>query len=233
MAHKLLLVEDEDTLAMIVSETLASEGFEVTVARNGLEGVEAFRRTRPDVIVADVMMPVLDGFSMVRRIRAVDSDVPVIFLTARSAIDDIEEGFGLGGNDYLKKPFKMRELIVRVKALLRRRHPADIAPGGTEIELGAYRLNPLTRELRYCGGGCGDVVELSHIEATILSYLVAHAGVSVSSSELMKLVWKRDDFYNRNSLHGYIHKLRAHLSRDADVTILNLRGIGYRLVIKS
>lgn len=228
MAEKILLVEDEDTLAMIVSETLASEGFEVAVARDGLEGIEAFRRIRPDVIIADVMMPALDGFSMVRRIRAVNSDVPVIFLTARSAIDDIEEGFGLGGNDYLKKPFKMRELIVRVKALLRRKHPVDTTVTGTETALGGYRLNPVTRELRYGA----DVVELTHIEATILAYLAAHAGEAVSSSDLMKLVWNRDDFYNRNSLHGYIHKLRAHLSRDTNVAILNLRGIGYRLIIK-
>jgi len=227
MADKILIVEDELTLAMIISETLADMGFEVRVASDGVAGLEAFSGWRADLIIADVMMPRMDGFAMAARIRAVDPDVPLIFLSARSSVDDIVEGFELGANDYLRKPFKMRELVVRINALLRRRQPKAAAED-VRIAIGSYTFDTVTHEL----SDGRRRVELTHIEATLLEYLAAHAGATVTSSELMELVWKRDDYYNRNSLHGYIHKLRNHLRHDPAVTILNLRGIGYRLVIR-
>lgn len=229
MKDRILLVEDENTLATIISETLADEGFDIAVARNGAEGLAYFRLHGADLVIADVMMPRMDGFEMARHIRADDADVPLVFLTARSSIDDIVKGFDIGANDYLRKPFKMRELIVRIRALLRRRGngSADAAPTVKSIRLGRYSFDNVANTL-----SIGDSsVTLTHIEARLLAYLTAHAGETVTSSELMEHIWHHDDYYNRNSLHGFIHKLRRHLRHDPAITLLNLRGIGYRLVI--
>ena len=226
MKDRILLVEDEDTLATIISETLADEGFDIATARNGVDGLDRFRRNGADLVIADVMMPRMDGFEMARHIRSIDADVPLIFLTARSSIDDIVEGFDIGANDYLKKPFKMRELIVRMRALLRRRSRA-VSPIGKRVDIGRYSFDSVANTLSFDD----NTVALTHIESRLLGYLSAHVGETVTSSELMEHIWNHDDYYNRNSLHGFIHKLRRHLRHDPDITLINLRGIGYRLVI--
>lgn len=226
---RILLAEDERTLSTIISETLEDEGYEVFAAADGATGLKIFSLRAPDLVIADVMMPVMDGFEMAKRIRRENPGVPLLFLTARSSIDDIETGFDLGADDYLRKPFSMRELTARIRALLRRRyHLSDNSSlHEKEINLGRYVFSPVCNRLE-CGG---HVVELSNIESMLLAYLAAREGETVRSSELMEFVWKHDDYYNRNSLHGYIHKLRNHLRHDPDVSILNLRGIGYRLAI--
>ena len=175
-----LLVEDEETLALIIKDTLEGQGFFIRLAKDGEEGLRQFFEEKPDVLVADVMMPRMDGFEMVRRIRRQDKQTPVLFLTARSATNDVVEGFELGGNDYLKKPFGMQELIVRIKALLGRasRYPAsENQPPATEfeigryrfnaIEIGRYRFNATTQRLSYLG----SETELSHRESEILRRL--------------------------------------------------------------
>lgn len=225
MKDRILLVEDEDTLATIISETLADEGFDIATARNGVDGLDRFRRDGADLVIADVMMPRMDGFEMARHIRSIDAEVPLIFLTARSSIDDIVEGFDIGANDYLKKPFKMRELIVRMRALLRRHRAAS--PIEKSIAIGRYSFDSVANTLSLDA----NTVTLTHIESRLLAYLVAHVGETVTSSELMEHIWHHDDYYNRNSLHGFIHKLRRHLRHDPAITLINLRGIGYRLVI--
>ena len=168
------------------------------------------------------MMPRMDGFEMVRKIRQMDRHVPVIFLTARSEIDDIVEGFELGGNDYLKKPFKMMELIVRVKALLRRNMPKE----SDRYKIGGYTLDMSTQTLVYSET---ETIQLTIIEARILKELTINSGSTVEASILMQMIWQRDDPYSRNSLHGFIHKLRHYLRHDNSITILNQRGIGYML----
>jgi len=226
---RILLAEDEQTLCTIISETLEDEGYEVFTAADGATGLKMFSLRNPDLVIADVMMPIMDGFGMARRIRGENPRVPLLFLTARSSIDDIEAGFDIGADDYLKKPFKMRELIARIKALLRRRYNMEDKESNRvkELKVGKYTFSTVTNRLT-----CGKhTVELSNIEAMILTYLVIHDGDTVRTSELMELVWKRDDYYNRNSLHGYIHKLRNHLRYDPTVSIINLRGIGYRLAV--
>ncbi len=226
MSPKILLVEDDSTLSMIISETLRRDGFEVVAATNGEEGLLRFAKERPDLIVADVMMPRMDGFEMGRRIRQSDPAVPLLFLTARSEIDDVVRGFELGGNDYLKKPFKMLELIVRIKALLRinRAAPEQIH------EIGAYRLRMDVQTLEHVP--TGRTVDLSVIEARLLMELARNAGRTVDASTLMMLVWQRDDPYSRNSLHGFVHKLRRYLRLDPAITIINQRGIGYKLAVR-
>lgn len=226
MSDRILLVEDDSTLAMIVSETLQRDGFEVSTAVNGEEGLYKFTRSGADLIVADVMMPHMDGFEMGRRIRQIDHHVPILFLTAKSEIGDIVEGFELGGNDYLKKPFKMLELIVRIKALLRRATPEE----NHRFEIGGYMLDLSSQTLTYHEK---ESIGLSLIEAKLLKELIINAGHTVEASTMMLLIWQRDDPYSRNSLHGFIHKLRHYLRHDPSISLLNQRGIGYKLTVKN
>ena len=225
MKDRILLVEDDSTLLMIVSETLQRDGFEVLTAGDGEDGLRKFTRHGADLIIADVMMPRMDGFEMGRRIRQLDRNVPLLFLTAKSEIDDIVEGFELGGNDYLKKPFKMLELIVRTKALLRR----NVREEDNLFEIGAYTLDLSTQILSHKDNGG---IELSLIEAKLLRELIVNVGHTVDASTMMQLIWQRDDPYSRNSLHGFIHKLRNYLRHDQSISLINQRGIGYMLTVK-
>lgn len=227
MKNRILFVEDEADLTLIVADTLKEQGYEVVTASNGIQGLERFKSDGADIIVADVMMPGMDGFNMAREIRKLSPDVPLLFLTAKSTIDDIEEGFEIGANDYLKKPFELRELIIRIKALLRRY--GKCRNDDITFEIGQYIFNITTQTL-----SLGDRrVELSHFEAKILEHLASNIGKTVDASELMLAVWQRDEQSNRNSLHGYIHKLRRVLRHDSSITIINQRGFGYMLTINS
>ena len=227
MKYKILLVEDEADLSLIVAETLRGQGYEVLTAANGIEGLDRFKSEGADIVVADVMMPRMDGFTMAKEIRKMAPAVPLLFLTAKSSIDDVEEGFEIGANDYLKKPFELRELIVRIKALLRRYDAGKIEE--IKFSIGRYVFNTTTQTL-----SVGDnSVELSHFEARILERLVTNIGKTVDASELMIAVWQRDEPSNRNSLHGYIHKLRRALRHDPSIAIINQRGFGYMLTVKS
>lgn len=227
MGNKILFVEDEEDLTLIVADTLRGQGYEVITAADGVAGLDRFKSEGADVVVADVMMPKMDGFSMAKEIRKLSPTVPLLFLTAKSTIDDIEEGFEIGANDYLKKPFELRELIVRIKALLRR-YDTD---RGEDIKfsLGSYIFNVSTQTLSLDG----QSVELSHFEAKILERLATNIGKTVDASELMIAVWQRDEPSNRNSLHGYIHKLRRALRKDPSISIINQRGFGYMLTIRN
>ena len=223
---KILLVEDEADLALIVADTLRGQGYEVLTAGNGIDGLDKFKTCGADIVVADVMMPEMDGFTMARAIRKTSPAVPLLFLTAKSTIDDVEKGFEIGANDYLKKPFELRELIVRIKALLRRNSAGRV--GDTKFAIGAYVFNVSTQILSFGG----KEVELSHFESKILERLAANIGKTVDASELMIAVWQRDDLSNRNSLHGYIHKLRRALRHDPSIAIINQRGFGYMLTLR-
>lgn len=220
-----LLVEDEKTLAMIIKDTLEDQDFTITTAYDGEEGLRTFFDVKPDIVVADVMMPRMDGFEMVRRIRQTDKVTPVLFLTARSAINDVVEGFELGANDYLKKPFGMQELIVRLKALM---HKAFIEKVVTHThEIGGYHFNAVTQQLTFAGVS----EELSHRESEILKRLCENRNEVVSSQSILLELWGDDSFFNARSLHVFITKLRHKLSKDEQIRIVNVRGIGYKLII--
>lgn len=227
MHNKILFVEDEEDLTLIVADTLRGQGYEVITAADGIAGLEKFKTAGADIIVADVMMPKMDGFSMAKEIRKLSPSVPLLFLTAKSTIDDVEKGFEIGANDYLKKPFELRELIVRIKALLRRyntNRSEDI-----RFSIGRYIFNTTTQTL-----SLGErSIELSHFESKILEQLATNIGKTVDASELMIAVWQHDEPSNRNSLHGYIHKLRRMLCHDPSISIINQRGFGYMLTISN
>ena len=226
MKNKILFVEDESDLRLIITDVLREEGYVVLNASNGLEGLKKVKEEKPDIIVADVMMPQMDGFKMAKEIRKLNSKVPILFLTAKSSIEDLEEGFEVGANDYLKKPFELRELIVRIKALLRK----NIRPEIEEriYEIGKYLFNSTSQILKVEN----TEYNLSNFESKILEKLVANIGFTVDSTEMMMEIWQNDDISNRNSLHGYIHKLRRFLSKDPKVNIINQRGFGYMLIVK-
>ena len=228
----ILLAEDEHTLAMIIKDTLDGQGFDVTVAGDGEEALRLYATHRPDILVADVMMPRLDGYELVRRIRKHDQQTPVIFLTARSAVNDVVHGFEMGANDYLKKPFGMQELIVRIKALLGRactvlpQEPAVAEV--TRFTIGQYLLDAVVQRLTHVP--TGTISDLSYRESEILRRLCVHPSEVVTSQSLLLELWGDDSFFNNKSLHVFITKLRHRLAQDPSLRIVNVRGIGYKLI---
>lgn len=225
----ILLAEDERTLAMIIQDTLDGQGFHVTVASDGEEALRLYAANKPDVIVADVMMPRLDGFELVRRIRKHDPLTPVIFLTARSAVNDVVHGFEMGANDYLKKPFGMQELIVRIKALLGRACTVTPQPEqATRFTIGQYLFDSVIQRLTHVP--TGTQAELSYRESEILRRLCLHPSEVVTSQSLLLELWGDDSFFNNKSLHVFITKLRHRLGQDQRLRIVNVRGVGYKLI---
>ncbi|MDR0393765.1 MAG: response regulator transcription factor, partial [Tannerella sp.] len=213
-----LLVEDEKALSSIIADTLEDEGFSVLKAFDGNEGLRLFLNRHPDILIADVMMPKLDGFEMVEKIRKADKTTPILFLTARSSIEDLVSGFELGANDYLRKPFKMQELIVRIKALLNR----AMATQEPEVvfNIGSYVFDAVSQTLIR-----GDETEkLSHLENQILKRLCLNINNIVDIQSILLDLWNDDSPCNLNSLHGYIHKLRKLLIHENKVKIINERG---------
>lgn len=225
MIH-ILLAEDEIALAKIIKDSLESRHeFRITLAANGNEALEHYHRQKPDILVLDVMMPQLDGFTLAKMIRQADTATPILFLTARSSVDDLVTGFHLGGNDYLKKPFDMEELIVRIQALLNR-------PVISTIEQpDSYAIGRYTFHFPHQTLQIGDQTEtLSHREAMILRMLCQHANDVLHRKPVLLELWGDDSFFNARSMDVFITKLRKKLKADPTVQILNIRGIGYKLI---
>jgi DNA-binding response OmpR family regulator len=221
----ILLVEDELSLALIVKDNLESRGFTVLHAPNGQAGLNLFRQQCPDLIVADVMMPVLDGFSLAEQVRREHTTVPIIFLTARGQPADVVRGFELGGNDYVKKPFSIEELVVRINARL-----PSVAPGPTApalVAIGEYEFDyPHQRLLRQ-----GHEQTLTNREAEVLQHLYRQRNQVLERAEVLQALWGDNTFFNGRSLDVYITRLRRYLRADAQVQIVNVRGIGYKLMV--
>ena len=228
---KILLVEDEKTLVQIVSETLRSKGYTVETAYDGAEGLRRFFEVHPDILIADVMMPRLDGFEMVRRIRKTDDRTPVLFLTSKSTPDDVVTGFELGANDYLKKPFAIQELIVRIKALMGKAYMTERQESEqSEYQIGDYRFIPASQTLEYLPKS--ETANLSHRETEILRRLCRAKGEVVPMQNLLLDLWGDDDFFNARSFQVFITRLRRALSKDPHLRIINVRGTGYKLIVE-
>lgn len=231
---KVLLAEDEPTLAAIISDTLSELGFTVSTAYDGEEALAVFSTARPDVIVADVMMPRMDGFEMLKRLRRSGHQTPVLFLTARSSVNDVVRGFESGANDYLKKPFSMQELIVRIKALAGRAYVDTDKPSDQKrperIHISSYVFSPVAQTLTFADG---TTTELSHRESEILYRLSNGTGHVVETRQLLIELWGDDSYFNTRSLHVFITKLRHRLRRDPSIRIINVRGTGYKMICGS
>ncbi|MES2275642.1 MAG: response regulator transcription factor [Bacteroidota bacterium] len=227
MQQHVLLVEDEPVLAEIIRESLQSRGFVVTHTPSAIEAMVLYARHQHDIMILDVMLPDGDGFAIAKQIRNTDVDTPIIFLTSRSLPQDVVEGFESGGNDYLKKPFSLEELIIRMKALMsKNRLAVSINTGTKNTRLGDYTFQYPKGILSYAG----NQRALTTRESEILQLLIVNRNLVLSRNTLLMTFWGNDDYFSGRSLDVFITKLRKYLKGDPSVGILNIRGQGYKLI---
>jgi DNA-binding response OmpR family regulator len=223
--YQLLIAEDDLNLGQILKEYLELKGYRATLTRDGQEAVDAFKRNQYDLCLLDVMMPKMDGFAVGKEIRAINPDTPFIFLTARSQQEDTLKGLQLGADDYIKKPFSMEELTLRLQAVLRR---ADIGePRQEQFTLGNYAFDYTRHQLKLAD----DVRRLTAKEAELLLLLCQTMNKTLNRSAALKIIWGDDSYFNARSMDVYITKLRKHLRDDKGVNIITVHGQGFRLVI--
>ncbi len=223
---KILYVEDEPFLGRIVKESLESRNFEVNMANDGKDVMDLFNKTQPAICVLDIMLPNKDGYSLALNIRQINPRIPIIFVTAKTQTDDLVKGFEVGGNDYLKKPFSIEELIVRINNLLRW-NKNDGTPIPEVFALGKYIFVPNRYELKK-----GESIrKLSHREAMLLQVLSENMNKVVTRKDVLMRVWGDDSFFNSRNLDVYVTKLRDYLKEDAAVEIITMKGIGYHFSI--
>jgi len=220
---KILLAEDEPSLGQIIKESLETRNFQVLLCANGKEAYEVYKSENPLLLVLDVMMPLKDGFTLAKEIRAENSDIPIIFLTAKSQTENVVEGFTIGGNDYLKKPFSMEELIVRINSLLNRNKKNN---NSEPIPIGNFIFNLKKQTLQLNS----KIETLTHREAHLLFHLIENKNQVLERSFILKKLWGDDDFFNARSMDVFITKLRKKLKEDPAIKILNVRGFGYKLI---
>ncbi len=222
---KILLAEDEAALGQIIKESLETRDFEVLLCENGEKAFKTYKTESPEILVLDVMMPKKDGFTLAKEIREIDDTIPIIFLTAKSQTQDVVEGFTIGGNDYLKKPFSMEELIVRIHNLISRtrlQKTADV------LAIGDYSFDFPKQLLTYKSE---DTIQLTHREAHLLFHLIKNQNSVLDRSLILNKLWGTDDFFSARSMDVFISKLRKKLKQDERIQILNVRGFGYKLTV--
>ena len=223
--RQILIIEDDAILRRIVADTLEGAGYNVICACDGEEGLKMFRDTQPHLVIADIMLPKMDGFEMVRTMRREGGNTQYLFLSARSDAEDVVEGFRSGGHDYLRKPFAISELMARVEALIARHGDNDEC---NSYDIGRYTFNSKKQTL-----AIEDYVRhLSTREAAILTILAQNRDKVVSSHQLLMEIWGDDSYYNLRSMNVFISKLRTYLSKDKAIDICSIRGVGYKLIIK-
>lgn len=223
---KVLYAEDEGYLGKIVKESLESRGFEVWMESDGANVVSAFSKMRPDVCVLDIMMPNKDGFEIAEAIRALNGTIPILFVTAKTRTEDVVKGFTLGGNDYIRKPFSMDELIVRIQNTFRNKEKGT-PPAATETAaIGQYLFRP-NRQTLALGQ---EERKLSYRESELLRFLYENRDTIIDRKDILNLLWGNDSFFNSRNLDVYITKLRSYLREDDTLEILTIKGVGYRFI---
>lgn len=221
--NRILYAEDEPFLGKIVKESLESRGFELSMCTDGDEVMERFKTFHPDICVLDIMLPNRDGYQLAEAIRKLKPQIPIIFLTAKTQTEDVLLGFQVGANDYIRKPFSMEELIVRIKNLMALTQNKALGSATNGAQLGNYRFYANRFELHFKD----TVRKLSHRETELLSILVENQNQTVSRKDILMRVWNDDSFYNSRNLDVYITRLRDMLQQDDQLEILTLKGIGY------
>jgi DNA-binding response OmpR family regulator len=220
----ILYVEDELSLGKITNDTLKKNGFNVIWAKDGKEALEIILKSEIDIAVIDIMMPKLDGFNLVVEIRKNNNMLPILFLTARVLTEDVIKGFEVGGNDYMKKPFSIEELIIRIKELVKRNKISN--PLNTYL-IGKYTFNYIRMEIVLQD----QKINLTHRENEIIKRLYLKANEIVSRTEILIDLWGDDSYYNGRSLDVFITKIRKYFSEDQSIAIKNIRGVGYKLIV--
>ncbi len=225
----LLLVEDDPNLGDILQEYLSLKGFSTQLCKDGEEGFDAFNKDHFDMCILDVMLPIMDGFSLAKKIRAINKDVPIIFLTAKALKEDRLEGFKIGADDYITKPFSMEELQLRIDAIMRRfNHQKQVQQdANTEVyPIGGYEFNHIQQTLTFAE----ETTKLTTKESSLLKLLCQHKNEVLSRNYALKTIWGEDTYFTGRSMDVFITKLRKYLKKDEKVEIMNVHGKGYKLI---
>lgn len=223
---KILVVEDDPNLGLLLQEYLSIKGFDTDLGHNGDEGLSLFVKGNYDLCIFDVMMPKKDGFTLAKEIRMSDKEVPIIFLTAKSQKDDTLQGFRIGADDYMTKPFSMEELLARMNAILRRKNKDEVVSVKT-YKFANYLFDYEHQSLNLNG----EISKLTGKESELLKILCENLGKPVSRSFALKSIWGDDSYFNARSMDVYVTKLRKFLKADEKVQIINLHGEGFKLVV--
>lgn len=223
---KILLCEDDENLGMLLREYLQAKGYQAVLCQDGEVGYREFAKGKFDIAVLDVMMPKKDGFTLAQEIRQANTEIPIIFLTARALKDDILEGFKIGADDYITKPFSMEELVLRIEAILRRVHGKK-AKDATVFRIGRFVFDA-QKQLLTIGE---KQTKLTTKENELLALLCSHANEILKRNDALRTIWIDDNYFNARSMDVYITKLRKHLKDDDQIEIINIHGQGYKLIV--
>ena len=225
--YKILLCEDDSNLGLVLKNFLELNDYDVTLERDGILGLGAFQREKFDLCLLDVMMPNVDGFTLAEEIRDIDPDVPLFFLSAKTLKEDILQGYRLGADDYITKPFDSDVLMHKIKAIIKRNEEDHKITDNIEFELGAYHFNPKLRELKIKE----TTQVLSPKENELLKMLAEYKNDLLTREKALKKIWGSDTYFNGRSMDVYIAKLRKYLKEDNTIEIVNIHGNGFRLVV--
>lgn len=225
--HRILLCEDDSNLGMVLKNFLELNDYDVVLERDGRAGFSTFKKEPFDICLLDVMMPKVDGFKLAEDIREQDPEIPLFFLSAKTMKEDIIQGYKLGADDYITKPFDSELLLLKIKAIIKRSDDQSIVNSNTEYELGKYHYNPKIRELKL--GTTSEV--LSPKEGALLRLLCENMNNLLPREEALKKVWGSDTYFNGRSMDVYIAKLRKFLKDDESIELLNVHGNGFRLMV--
>lgn len=224
---KVLLVEDDPNLGSLLKEYLEAKGYSTVLATNGKQGYDVFSKDKFGICILDVMMPIKDGFTLAKEIRVLDANIPIVFLTAKSMKEDAIEGFSVGADDYITKPFSMEELLLRIKAILRRTDNKTIKNADQEeFKIGKYKFDYKHQVLDLKG----VQHKLTTKEAELLKLLCLHENDVLDRNFALKSIWNDDNYFNGRSMDVYIAKLRKYLKEDAAVELINVHGKGFKLL---
>lgn len=224
--YKILLVEDDPNLGEILKEYLDIKGYKTTLCRDGYEGLQTFKKFKFDICILDIMMPKKDGFTLARDIRKLDDKIPFIFLTAKSMKEDTLEGLRVGADDYMTKPFSMEELLLRLKAILKRVYHKNEEHQPSIFNFGKFTFDADNQVLK----SDGQSNKLTTKEAGLLKMLCEHKNQTLDRSQALKNIWREDSYFNARSMDVYITKLRKYLKEDENVQILTIHGQGFKLI---
>ena len=228
---KILLVEDDPNFGAILKDYLALNNFEVTLAKNGMEGLEKFKKDTFDLCILDVMMPYKDGYTLAKEIRDKNKEVPLIFLTAKTMKEDVLKGYKVGADDYLNKPFDSKVLLVKINAIIQRKalEASKVDNAKFEFQIGDFHLNS---KLRFLTFRDEEPIKLSPKENELLKMLALHENDLMPRELALTKIWRDDNYFTSRSMDVYIAKLRKYLKPDENVEIINIHGEGFRLAIK-
>lgn len=233
--NKILLVEDDQNFGDVLRSYLEMHDYDVTLAKDGMEGLESYNRGQFDLCIFDVMMPKKDGFTLAREIREKDTEMPIIFLTAKTMKEDVLKGFKIGADDYISKPFNSEELLYRIQAILKRSmQKADPREEVKEFTIGKYHFNFPLRILTFDPGGEEeDKMKLSPKEAQLLRMFAMYLNDILPRSEALKKIWGEDNYFTARSMDVFVTKLRKYLKQDENIEIVNIHGNGFQLLVKA